>query len=253
MKSGVCKECEETVKKLFDKDETLFAILWIVIYVVGFSAADMVSEYIGVPKLITVCVGLLLSVLLTAFAGRHGLGNYWGLCSVGSFLRKPLRFLPLVILSLMVLLEGLTWNASVGISILGVISMCFVAYLEELIFRGLLLRSMAKSDLKVAVIVSSLTFGMGHAVNLLMGAPVFDTLLQLVYASAVGFCYTAVVIVGGSIWPCVISHAIVNSLSIFAAPMSPQTKLILAAAQTVLGIGYGFWLFWMKGKGDRNT
>ena len=234
------------MKRLFDKDETLFAVVWILIYVVGFSTADMLSVRIGVPKLVTVCVGFALSAVLTVFVRKFRLGKYLGLCPISGFLQKPVRLLPLVVLSVLLLPEGLAWKTSVTAGVLGVISMCFVAYLEELIFRGFLLRSMAKANIKAAVIVSSLSFGMGHAVNLLMGVPVFDTMLQLVYASAVGFCYTAVVIVGGSIWPCVISHAIVNSLSIFVVEMSPQTKIIMAAVQTVLGIGYGIWLFWKK-------
>lgn len=234
------------MKKLFDKEETLFAVLWIVVYVVGFSTADTLSQRIGAPKAVTVLVGMALSAALTLFIRKYRLGKYIGLCGITNFLRKPLYLLPLAALSLLLLPTGLTLNAPVVTSVLGVISMCFVAYLEELIFRGLLLRSMAKTNLKVAIIVSSLTFGMGHAVNLLLGAPVFDTALQLVYASAVGFCYTVVVLVGGSIWPCVISHAIVNSLSIFAVEMNIQVKILLAAAQTVLGIAYGVWLLKKK-------
>ena len=51
------------------------------------------------------------------------------------------------------------------------VSMLFVGVLEEVIFRGLLFLAMAKDSMKAAVIVSSVTFGMGHIVNLLSGAP----------------------------------------------------------------------------------
>ena len=37
------------MKKLFDKDETWFAVFWIVIYVAGFSTADALSDTIGIP------------------------------------------------------------------------------------------------------------------------------------------------------------------------------------------------------------
>ena len=37
------------MKRLFDKDEVLFAVCWIVLYVVGFGSADAISETIGMP------------------------------------------------------------------------------------------------------------------------------------------------------------------------------------------------------------
>lgn len=42
------------MKELFDKDKVWFAVLRIVIYVVGFSNADSLSESIGIPKLLKI-------------------------------------------------------------------------------------------------------------------------------------------------------------------------------------------------------
>ena len=120
--------------------------------------------------------------------------------------------------------------------------MCCVGFLEEVIFRGFLFGAMRKNGLTAAVIVSSLTFGMGHIVNLLTGAPVLDTLLQLVYASAIGFCYTGIYLVSGSIVPCILSHIFVNSTSVFAIEPDERGLLITAIIQTLLGAGYGLWL-----------
>jgi membrane protease YdiL (CAAX protease family) len=97
-------------------------------------------------------------------------------------------------------------------------------------------------------VVSSLTFGVGHIVNLLLGAPLLDTLLQLMYASAIGVCYTAVFCVSGSILPCVVSHVFVNSTSIFAQELSNRENILIAVAQTILSIGYGIWLLRKGGK-----
>ncbi|MBR5474080.1 MAG: hypothetical protein IKU83_01580, partial [Lachnospiraceae bacterium] len=66
------------MKRLFDKDEVWFAILWIVIYVVGFSNADMLSETMGIPKLLTVFVGAILSIVLWFFIKNHQLSEYYG-------------------------------------------------------------------------------------------------------------------------------------------------------------------------------
>lgn len=230
------------MKKLFEKEPIWFAVAWIVIYVLTFSAADGLSETIGVPKLLTVCVGLLLSAVLLGFIGKNGLKEYFGLRAVQGDWKSFLYFVPLLIISSASSWSGLALTQPLHLAALAVAAMCLVGLLEELIFRGLLFRAMCRDNVKVAILVSSLTFGVGHIVNLLMGAPLLDTLLQLVYASAVGFCYTAIVYVGGSIWPCVISHAVVNSLSVFAPESSVTMDIVTAVAQTVLGIGYGAYI-----------
>ena len=230
------------MKNLYRKEPIWFAVLWIVIYVVGFSAADEISENIGIPKLITVILGLLLSVILVGFIHREGLADYYGLCNIKVKAANLAFFIPLILISSVNIWCGLRANLPVATAILSVISMCFVALLEEVIFRGLLFKAMCRDNVKVAVIVSSLTFGLWHIVNLLLGAPVFETVLQLVYASAVGFCYTVVFLVGGSIVPCILSHAIVNSLSVFALEPSKVWLIIIAVVQTLISTGYGIWL-----------
>ena len=230
------------MKNLYRKEPIWFAVLWIVIYVVGFSAADEISENIGIPKLITVILGLLLSVILVGFIHREGLADYYGLCNIKVKAANLAFFIPLILISSVNIWCGLRANLPVATAILSVISMCFVALLEEVIFRGLLFKAMCRDNVKVAVIVSSLTFGLGHIVNLLLGAPVFETVLQLVYASAVGFCYTVVFLVGGSIVPCILSHDIVNSLSVFALEPSNVWLIIIAVVQTLISTAYGIWL-----------
>lgn len=228
------------MKKLFDKDEILFALVWIGAYVLLFGNADALSEAIGAPKALTVCAGLVLSVLLLRFIGRHRLWQYFGLCPFRGKWRDFWYFIPLAVVSSVNLWNGLQLRYDILTCVLHVTAMCFVGFLEEVIFRGLLFRGMCRSGVRSAVLISSLTFGMGHIVNLLLGAPLGETLLQLVYASAVGFCYTAVFYAGGSILPCIVSHVLVNSLSVFAVEPSFGGQLAIAAAQTLLALGYGW-------------
>lgn len=234
------------MKKLFQKEEILFAVLWIVIYVLGFSNADMLSDAIGIPKLITVIVGAVISVILLLFIKRNDLRGYFGLCPARVAPKKVLYWLPLAAISSVNLLCGLVLPQDILAAILGVICMCFVGFLEELIFRGFLFKAMCKTNVKTAILVSSLTFGVGHAINLLMGAPLLETLLQLLYATAVGFCYTAIFYVSGSILPCILSHAVVNSLSVFVGTPTPLNLIVTAVLQIVLGVGYGLWLLRQK-------
>lgn len=230
------------MKKLFDKDEVWFAVGWIILYVVGFGNADQISEQLGIPKLVTVLLGFVMTGVLLGFIRKHKLFSYFGLCKLGKNGENMLYYIPLIILSSVNFWSGITLRLPALETILFVLSMCFVGFLEEVIFRGLLFKAMCKSDVKTAMVVSSLTFGVGHIVNLLLGAPVFDTLLQLVYASAVGFCYTAIFFVSGSIWPCILSHIAVNTTSVLAPELSDQRMIAIALVQTVIGVGYGWWL-----------
>ncbi|MBQ2985042.1 MAG: CPBP family intramembrane metalloprotease [Clostridia bacterium] len=235
------------MKRLYQKDPVWFAVLWIAIYVAGFSAAEGVSEAMGVPGLITVLLGALLSLALIRFIRSQGLEKHFGLCGFNGDIKVFIYFIPLMVISSVNLWCGISFGAVDAAAVLGVISMCFVAFLEEVIFRGLLFKGMCRDNIRTAVAVSSLTFGFGHIVNLLLGAPFTDTMLQLVYASGVGFCYTAVFLCGGSIVPCIISHGAVNSLSIFAAEPSGEAKVIIALVQTLISLGYGAWLLYNHG------
>ncbi len=241
------------MKRLFDKDEIWFAVIWIVVYVVGFSNADMLSEAMGMPKLLTAAFGLALSLVLLAFVRKHALADYFGLCRMKSSGREVLYCLPLVVISGVNLWNGVQMNCGIAETVFYILSMCCVGFLEELIFRGFLFRGMCRSGVKTAVLISSLTFGMGHIVNIFLGEPLFETLLQLVYASAVGFAYTAFFYVSGSILPCILSHAVINSLSVFAVEPGESGQLVIALVQTALGLGYGAWLLRRKTAGKRQN
>lgn len=244
--------CCAMMTKLYKKDAIWFAVILIIAYVVGFSAGDSISIAIGCPKLITVLIGTVYSAVLLCFAKISGLFSALGLCKIKGEFRQHGYFIPLVLLSCVNLWGGFTLRMGPAETVLFVLSMCFVGLLEEIIFRGFLFGGMAKNHVTSAILVSSLTFGFGHIVNLLLGAPLFDTLLQLVYASAIGFCYTAVFYVSGSLWPCIASHIFVNVTSGFAAETGTVSDLILTAVQTILGVSYGVWLLRQKKKEKSN-
>lgn len=67
--------------------------------------------------------------------------------------------------------------------------------------------------MRSAIIVSSITFGAGHIVNLLNGQPLFETTIQILFAVAVGFTLVILFYKGRSLIPCIIFHGLNNSLS----------------------------------------
>ena len=96
--------------------------------------------------------------------------------------------------------------------------MIITGIVEEMLFRGLLFKAMSKSNVRSAVIVTSITFGIGHIVNLVNGnsADYVETICQIFYAVAIGFLLAAVLYVGESIIPCIITHSMLNALSSFS-------------------------------------
>ena len=90
-----------------------------------------------------------------------------------------------------------------------------IGFIEEVIFRGFLFKMMEKDNLKSAIIVSSITFGIGHIINLLNGAEFIPTLMQVFYAISIGYLFVVIFHKSGSLVPCIVCHSIFNALSIF--------------------------------------
>lgn len=204
------------MRKLYEKSELQFALIWIGIYVVLMSAADSVSQTIGIAKIVTapVCIGLVLAIYL--WICKNGLREKYGLCPFRGSAGKYLFFIPLVLLASTNLWWGVRLNHSPVESALYVVSMLCVGFLEEVIFRGFLFKALCRTNMKQAVVISSVTFGIGHIVNLLNGRDIPETLMQICYAVAVGLLFTVLFLKGKSLWPCIIIHSAINSLSAFA-------------------------------------
>ena len=237
------------MNKLYQKNELLFAILWIVVYVIAFSAGDNLSASVGVEKSVTVLVGAVLTAVLVLWLRKTDLFTEYGLCLSKVPASKLLYYVPLVLLATVNLWFGVTMNLSPLETGLYIIAMFFVGFLEEIIFRGLLFKAMEKDNLKTAIIVSSVTFGIGHIVNLFNGngADLLASGLQVVYAVAAGFMFTVIFYKTKSLWACIIAHGCLNALSAFAneAAMTPLMETGSAAVLTVVAAGYG-WYIWKK-------
>ena len=127
--------------------------------------------------------------------------------------------------------------------------MCCVGFLEEIIFRGLLFRAMEKDNLRTAVIVSSLTFGLGHIVNLVNGSgrDAVSSLIQIVFAVLVGFVMVLIFLRGKSLVPCILFHSLNNALKVFSAEgsLDPRTEIALNLALIVVVLG-GYSLYLLK-------
>ena len=86
-------------------------------------------------------------------------------------------------------------------TVLYVLTMLCIGFIEAILFRGYLLQMLRESSTTLAILISSLTFGLSHIVNLLNGAAVLDTALQLIYAFSIGMMLSVFVVKTGHILP----------------------------------------------------
>ena len=100
---------------------------------------------------------------------------------------------------------------------------------------------MEKTSLNSAIIVSAITFGMGHIVNLLNGAELIPTLMQICYASAIGYLFVIIFHKSKSLVPCIITHCLVNCLSIFNVE-NTLSLYIAPVFLTIIPLAYGIYI-----------
>lgn len=234
------------MNRIYKKNSILFAILWIVIYVVGLSIADNISVMVGIEKSVTVIVCLILTIILVAWMKNNNHMETFGLYKPTVPAGRMLYYIPLAIMISVNLWFGISFNLSLWETVLYIVSMIFVGFLEEIIFRGFLFVEMSRDNIKTAVIVSSVTFGIGHIVNLVngSGADLFSNLLQVIYAIAVGFLFTIIFLRTKSLWPCIITHSILNALSVFAneSAITPGKDMISAAVLVIIPAVYSYYI-----------
>ena len=239
------------MNRLYKKNELLFAIVWIAIYVLGLSAADNLSKMLGMEKIITVIVSILLSAILFVWIKNNGLFYKYGLCGSRIPASKMLYYIPMILMISVNLWYGISMNLSVVETLFYIISMLAVGFLEEIIFRGLLFQAMCKDGVKTAVIVSSITFGIGHIVNLIngSGAELLSNILQVGYAIAAGFLFTVIFYKTKSLLVCIGTHSILNALSVFGneTAMTAGKEIISAAALAGISILYTFYILKLDG------
>ena len=207
------------MKKLYEKNELTFAIVWIVVYCVLQSLANPLNKGIGIEYAASAVFCILQSIVLFAFIRKNNLMKKYGLCKSPVPAWRFLYYLPLIILASGNLWNGVAVNYTPAEMVCRIVCMLCVGFLEEVIFRGLLFTAIAKDNAKSAIIISSVTFGIGHVINLFNGSgmDLAGNLCQIVFAVAVGFLLVTIFYRGGSLIPCILVHSAINTLSTFAS------------------------------------
>lgn len=204
------------------KNENLITILSIIIYVVLNSYC---IQNFGVANYKTTLINIALLTILLIYVYKNKLNKYYGLTKITKY-KEYLYYIPLLLIASVNIWSGIKITITPTEIIFYILSMLTVGFLEELIFRGFLYKLLAKENVKKAMIISSITFGIGHIVNLLNGAPLVPTLLQICYAISLGYLFVLIFNKSNSLLPAIITHSIINSLGFLNVTNKVSTYLI---------------------------
>lgn len=233
--------------RLYKKDEVLFAVLWIVLYCV---VSIPIRGDLGDESPVMLAALAAIALGMTAFIKRHGLEKKYGLAAMPKDPKRYLYFIPVWILATGNLWGGFKVNYAGASQIFAVVSMLLIGFIEETVFRGFLFTGMLEKDgLKRSVIVSAVTFGIGHIVNLLAGQASLETAVQVFFAIAWGFIFTAVFYKSKSLLPCIAAHGAVNALSKFGKG-SAVGDWVYMSVTIAVALAYCTYLFRLPEKKD---
>lgn len=230
------------MKKLYEKNELTFSIMWIVVYCVLQSLANPLNKVIGIEYAASAVFCILQTIVLFSFIRKNKLQEQYGLCKSSVPASRFFYYVPLVILATGNLWNGAAVNYSLPETVCRIVCMLCVGFLEEVIFRGFLFVSIAKENVRSAIIISSVTFGVGHLINLFNGSgmELVNNLCQICFAIAVGFLLVTIFYRGGSLLPCIIVHSAINTLGTFAndTDLTMQMNLLHIFALILITVVY---------------
>ena len=227
------------MRKLYTEKPVLFAVLWIVAYCVLLAP---IRGRFGDGSLQMLLALSAFSMALVLFVSANRLQGELGLDRWLQNGKGLLWLLPLWVLATGNVWDGFALRYTGIDLVMAVLSFLLIGFAEEMIFRGFLFNGMLRTGKALpAIIVSAVTFGMGHIVNLLTGQATFDTLLQVVFAIAWGFLLTFAYYKGGSLLPCILIHGVIDALSVFGRDTVLGDTVYIVA--TVLGaVAYCLYL-----------
>lgn len=232
------------MNRLLKKNAILHAIAWIGIYIGCVNVFDILSSSVGVSNLLT-SFGLTgLSLILVLYLKSQRMLNDIGLKHVNKIdYKKMLYFIPLIILALIQFTGSFNTNLETTQIVLFGLLMINVGFIEEVIFRGLLFNAIkVKSGYLRAILITGVTFGLGHIINLLRGMTVENQIEQIVLAIVLGILLGLIVEMTKSLIPGIIFHILFNFSSTIMV-FESKSEFYLLITILVISIGYTLYLF----------
>jgi len=129
----------------------------------------------------------------------------------------PCLLVPLVNIPFSALFSGSAYILRTDVALwLFILDCLAIAAFEELFFRGTLQKALFEkignkpNGIIKTTIITSVFFGLFHLLNIVSGAGIGETLLQVVYTFLFGAMLSFVMFTTENLWMCVLLHAVFN-------------------------------------------
>jgi membrane protease YdiL (CAAX protease family) len=142
----------------------------------------------------------------------------------------------------------------------GVLFTLFIGIDEEIYSRGLVFGVLERYGTWVAILVSSLDFGLLHITNYYFGGQNLDvTIAQMIGAASFGFMAAGLMLYSGSIWPSIIFHGLSDlqmtqeSAQVYAKSLTASPDWVGTGVEVALYGAIGLLLIMASSKGSKTN
>ena len=194
------------------------------------------SPFLQFALLVPLAFGLFVYI-----AVKRKWHQYFFLTSNKNKFVSPLIFVLCIIL---IGTKGLNTESFSNLIVMLIMQLFVVAFIEETVFRGIILRMLLAKGPFTAVCVSSFLFSVTHALQLLGGQSLEDTVIQIIYALLVGLVLSLLILDGQSIIITILFHGLNNFFNF----MGNEESSLLTAYLIILVLFVYMLLLWKRVK-----
>jgi len=193
-------------------------LLWIELALILFVAGG--SAYVSIAELTHPAAPFLgfipIALFLLFFLMRNNRARTYYLTGLSAVKGKQwLDYAPLLLILIVLLVANNGFAAAPASTLVYLLltQLLLVGFVEETLFRGILMRVFAHRGVMYAVIISSVFFGITHALQALGGQSLEDTVLQIVYAFGIGFMLALLVAKHRAVLLTILFHGLHNFIN----------------------------------------
>ena len=210
--------------------------------------ANKLSSAINIPNSMDALLGIVFPIAIIVYLKKKKLLSYYGINKLKGLHYKNLLFcIPMIVVELNNLRMGIHLNYPWHQILLHFLTMLGVGFSEEILFRSFLMKAIMNKSTTAAIIISSVSFGMIHIFNLFYGRDIVNTLIQVIYAFALGLMFAMFFYKTNNIIPCMICHIVINTTSIIIPKDLSEVQLYAGCIIYVIpSIFYAYYLYKTK-------